>query len=161
MKKILLLLSVPFIMLCSCANSSSTPEELPESFTLPVEISDNGRQFSAVLNMDKEGWEYEFSAPESIKGMTLKCENSSYTVTLEKLSFTESAEKLGNSSPALLITKVLDMCRSGKGITAEKQGGKTVNKGVVEGADFTVTFEASKPVSMEIGGEIAVSFGSK
>ena len=158
MKKMILLLALPFVMLCSCAGSSTAPETMPESVTLPLEINDNGREYSAVLTKDKDMWQYEFSAPESIKGMTVKCENGSYTVTLEKLPITESTEKLGKASPIVLITKALDMCQSGKGITAEKKGGKTVNKGVVEGADFTVTFEKSEPVSMEIGGEIAVSF---
>ena len=161
MKKILLLLSAPLIMLTSCAGEGSSPEKMPESFTLPLEINDNGRQYSAVLNKDKDGWEYEFSAPESIKGMSVKYENGSCTVELEKLKITESAEKLGSTAPVVLISKALDMCTSGKGVTAEKKGGKTINKGVIEGADFTVTFEKGEPVSMEIAGEIAVSFTAK
>ena len=67
-------------------------------------------------------------------------------------------EKLGQNSPARLIAEALDMCASGKGITAEVKDSKTVNKGVVNGADFTVTFDDGLPCSMEIGGEIGVTF---
>ena len=82
----------------------------------------------------------------------------SFTAELEKLKLSDSVEKLGGSSPAVMIADALDIYRSGKGITAEVKGGKTVNKGVVNGADFTVTFDDGVPCSMEIGGEIAVSF---
>lgn len=158
MKKLLIAAVMTACLLCSCRAADTTPEKLAESGVMQLEISDNGREYSASLTRDKGVWEYEFTAPESVKGMTVKSENGSYTVTLEKLAFTESCEKLSKTSPMVLITKALDMCVSGKGITAKKQGSKTIDSGVVEGADFTVTFEGDKPISMEIGGEIAVSF---
>lgn len=158
MKKYLLLFALPAVMLSSCGDRSVTPEELPYELTCDVSVTDNGRQFDATLTKDKTSWCFDFTAPESIKGMTVLSENDSYTVTLETLSFTEKSDALPETSPMVLIVKALDMCSSGKGITAVKDGNKTVNKGVVEGADFTLTFEDGAPLSLEIGGEIAVSF---
>ena len=157
MRKCFVLLALPVMMLCSCAGKSTQPDRLPEEYSAQLEISDNGREYSAALRADKGGWEYEFTAPESIKGLKLSKNAESFTAELEKLKLSDSVEKLGGSSPAVMIADALDMCRSGKGITAEVKGGKTVNKGVVNGADFTVTFDDGVPCSMEIGGEIAVS----
>lgn len=160
MKKLILFV-IPFLVLCACGRSASKAETIPEEFTSAIVITDNGRQFEGVIKLDKTAWEYEFTAPESIKGMSVKYENDTLTTTLEGLSFSDKSDTLPESSPMLLIVNALEMCRSGKGITAVKEGKKVTDKGVVAGADFTVTFEESTPVSMEIGGEIAVTFGNE
>ena len=156
MKKIIAAAILPLAMLCSCSAKSTVPDTMPKSYT--AEINDNGRQFTASLTKNEDGWEYEFSAPESIKGMKL-CKNAEgFSAELEKLKITDEISKLPENSPAKLIADSLEMCESKKGITAELKNGKTVNKGVVNGADFTVTFDNGLPCSMEIGGEIAVTF---
>ena len=158
MRRFFILLALPAMMLCSCAAKNTQPDTIPECYTTELKMTDNGREFSAQLTKTEEGWEYEFTAPESIKGLKLSKSTDSFTAELEKLKMTDSLEKLGDSSPTRLIADALDMCASGKGITAETRDGKTVNKGVVGGADFTVTFDNDLPCSMEIGGEIAVTF---
>ena len=158
MRRFFILLALPAIMLCSCAAKSTQPETMPKCYTAELEMTDNGREFEAVLTRNDEGWEYEFTAPESIKGLKLSKNTDSFTAELEKLKLTDNLEKLGQNSPARLIAEALDMCASGKGITAEVKDSKTVNKGVVNGADFTVTFDDGLPCSMEIGGEIGVTF---
>ena len=158
MRRFLLTLALPAVLLCSCSSVSTQPETMPECYTADVEISDNGREFTAMLTRSKDGWEYEFTEPESIKGLKLSQSADSFTAELEKVKMTDELSKLGSSSPVKLIVETLDICRSGKGVTAEIKDGKTVNKGVVEGADFCVTFDDSLPCSMEIGGEIAVVF---
>ena len=158
MRRFLLVPALSILMLCGCSANSTRPETMPECYTADLEISDNGRQFSASLTKSEEGWEYEFTEPESIKGLKLSKNADSFTAEIEKLKMTDDLAKLGQSSPVKLIVEALDLCRSGKGITAEIKDSKTVNKGVVEGADFCVTFDDSLPCSMEIGGEIAVTF---
>ena len=158
MRRYLVLMALPAVMLCSCAAKSTQPDTVPECYTTDIEITAGGREYSATMHKSEEGWEYEFSAPESVNGLKLSKNTDSFTAEIEKLQLTDDLQKLGESSPARLIADALDMCRSGKGITAEIKDGKTVNKGVVGGADFTVTFDDSLPCSMEIGGEIAVTF---
>ena len=158
MKKIIAAALLPIMLLCSCNAKSTKPDTMPESYKTDVLISDNGREFSGSFCKDEQGWEYEFSAPESIKGMKLSKTAEGFTAELEKLKITDAPEKLPQNSPARLIAGALEMCESGKGVTAEYKGGKVVNKGVINGADFEVTFDDGIPCSMEIGSEIAVTF---
>ncbi|MBR1384023.1 MAG: hypothetical protein IJ555_09505, partial [Ruminococcus sp.] len=160
MRKTILLfpLTLAMLTLASCSKGSTDPDKVPDSYTADVRLTTNGREFSATLVKSKNDWQFEFTEPETIKGMKLSSDGDSFTAELEKLKFIDDIKNLSENSPPRLIVKALSMCESGKGMTAEKKNGKTVNTGTIEGADLSVTFDNGKPVSMEIGGEIAVTF---
>ena len=143
------------MLLTSCAHGSAEPESLPDSYKMSIKYTDRGREYKADMEKSNDGWEICYTAPETIKGLKINSSAEGYSAELEKLKFTGQSGEIPKSSPPLLIAKAFDMCAADKGIDAAKDGDKVINKGVVEGADFEVTFEDSEPVKIEIGGEIA------
>lgn len=161
MKKILPLLCGTAIILTGCGSKAKTsqPAEFDKNFCRNAVITQNEKEYSAQLKRGGESaWEVTFSAPETIKGMVVTCSGDTVNLDFMGLSYAMDRDKMPKYGTVALLTSALETVIDGKDVSCIKDGNKLIEKGVVNGQDFTAEFEGKNLKKMEISKSIKAEF---
>ena len=150
------------LMLCASGGrqtKSAKPVSLSEDFSEKGKIIQEDFECEADFRRGGDGtWEIEFSSPDSISGMKVKCSGDICSVDFMELSYSMDRGKLPESSMISLITKAADELISQKDLTCSQNGKTVTEKGIVSGQDFTAEFNDENIKKLEIAKNLTVEF---
>lgn len=149
-------------VLCSCAGKteSSKPVKVDEKFSGRAVMTVDGTEYTAdVQRGGADMWQWEFSAPQTIEGMTVTCSGESTRFEFMGLSYETERGNIPEGSAMTLTAAAMDKLIAQKGVTAVvNDKGVTTVSGEVKGQEFSAKFKDGKITSLDISSEVSVKF---
>lgn len=135
MKRIIsaFMLAAAIILLSGCDGGllpGSTPPDLSKPFELTAKIEQDDFDATAeVTRTAADNWEFVFTEPKNISGLTVKIEDGIYKASLDDLTLeTEDNNSVYSTIPSL-IAEAVDAASEADGITVSDKNGTTVVTG--------------------------------
>ena len=153
LKRTAVLLAVLFICLIfsACTGKEVKKPEISGDITFNCNISYQDNKFKATVSRKSGVWELEFTSPDKLCGITFTLANENLEIKSDDITLSGERQNLPATSIPSLVAKTLDGV-SGKSTQAYADGDKTKVCGVVDGADFSITFKDNTPTLIEIEG---------
>lgn len=139
-------------LFCSCKNKEAERPDLNYDYSLCAEISSDNMTYSAYLSSISGQWKITCSSPDELSGMEITLEDDFCKISFNGLEMKTDREKLPSAAIFSLITKSLDCAAHSSSVTFTESGGIVTASGVVDGADFTLSFENGSPKKLSVGG---------
>lgn len=139
-------------LFCSCKKEEAERPDLNYDYSLCAEISSDDMMYSADISNVSGQWKITYSSPAELSGMEITLEDKSCGISFNGLEMKTDREKLPSAAIPSLITKALDCAAHSSSVTFTESGGIVTACGVVDGADFTLTFENGSPKKLSVGG---------
>lgn len=144
--------------LSSCGKSDCKPIEPDKNLSCHAEITHNDITYSADLErQDGMGWKATFTAPQTVDGLEISLFDSSCTLDFKGLSYSAQRSELPQGGMVTLLTAALDNCINGK-VKCVSDGQKVLQRGEVEGMEFSALFDSGKLESLEIFNNLTAKF---
>ena len=160
MKKLLIVGAAVLLSSCSgAARQAKEPVKLPEEFEKNAVVTVGKLEYTADLHRKgADIWEWEFTEPDTIKGLKLTAAGDSCTMELEGLRVSADRSKLPEYGMMPLLDGVLEQLISGKNVSCVAQGKTLLETGTSAGLDYTAKFKGDEVVSVEIDQALRVKF---
>lgn len=153
---------IVMLLLCACGKEkteNAKPQKLSDDFSSTAEITQG--DFSCTANIKRGGngtWQWEFTKPESISGMTVTLSNDTCSIDFMELCYSMPYEKLSNFSMISLISDSIDNLISGKDVKCTVNDEIKKENGTVNGQDYTAKIKNGKLTQIEIAKDISAQF---
>lgn len=146
---------------CACENKEAKRPELNFDYTCNAEITVDDELYKTKIEKDQNGWKFIYSYPAELDGMVVEISGESYTVSYSGLEMERSRDDIPDSNVCDFLAKSLDYITFGSGIEFTESDGITKGRGVLDGGDFSVTYDKkNSPSKLEIGESITVTIKS-
>ncbi|MBR1739178.1 MAG: hypothetical protein IJ737_02705 [Ruminococcus sp.] len=150
------------LLLCGCARARGDrqePVKLPEDMQTQCVFTVDDRSYEAqVERRGPDLWQWEFTAPETLEGLSMTVSGDTVRLGLEELSWSQEREGIPESSPVILIDGALDALIAGRGIECIRQGDILVETGESGGNELRAELKGGKLLKIEIDGWITAEF---
>lgn len=140
------------VLFCSCSKDEVQKPKIDGDFTFTAQINYSEHDYEADITRKSDVWELSYTSPDSLNGMDFTLENEKLTIDFDGISVTGQRENLPETSIPSLISKVIDNALNDSSAKAEIDGENIIVSGVVDGADYKVTFKNKIPLLIEISG---------
>lgn len=149
-----LIITVCMLLLVSCAKTDNV--KAPDlsgdiSVTGCIESSD----ISAELNLSRQNgvWTAEFTSPDSVKGMTITCDNGKYSVAYSGISFDYGEDEVPFKTAVQYITESINAASDTDSISVSPTESGVKIAGSVLSSGYVVKVGADNEIqSVSVGG---------
>ena len=153
---------IVMLLLCACGkekDKTTKPQKFDNDFTSTADITQG--DFNCTANIQRGGngtWQWEFTKPESIAGMTVTLSNDTCSIDFMELCYSIPCEKLSDYSMISLISDSIDSLISGKDVRCTMDNDIKNESGIVSGQDYTAKIKDGKLTQLEIAKDISAKF---
>lgn len=158
--KICTLALISALCLSSCSSSARVkPCDVDEKFKSDVKISQNDKEFCAkLIRAGADIWEMDFSKPDTVAGMKLTLSGNVCTLDFMGLKYKLDRKDISQYSMANLCCSAMEDLIGKRDLTCSKNGDDLIEKGVVNGQDFTAVFKDGKIKELTVSDQLKCKF---